>query len=306
MENGIVLECSSLAEVQEATSQLDKATVGPIQFIDNGVVKDVGNFKGIYNVSKGRFCAAVIPQYNLVQHKEYFDCFAESLTRMGLKYSMSMKQSGDRAFCDIEFKDRNIKFDKLNEEFTTGLRLINSYNKSTGVYVIPRFTRLACTNGMILTRSEKTLSIKHHSKILSEISSFVEKKISEVINKDMELQEWVSSSMKDSIEWKSACYIIAKLFNQLKHREEVLKRLGLDIISVENKKTKKKNIAYVWTKKEDKKDKLNRWDIYNAITNYLTFGEQITPHIENLFHRQAEKVLTTPLKKLPMIKPTVL
>jgi len=48
-----------------------------------------------------------------------------------------------------------------------------------------------------------------------------------------------------------------------------------------------------------KKNKLTRWEIYNAITRYLTHGEAITPHIENIFHRQAEKLLMIPLAKLP-------
>jgi len=305
MKSEIYHVCNTLEEIKSAADTLDKATMGDIKFDDGGVIKDVSNYKGIYNVSKGKFCAAVIPQYNLIQHKEYFIGFAEALDRLNLKYSMTITQSGDRAFADIDFLNKNIKFDKLNEEFTTGIRLINSYDKSTGIYVIPRFTRLACANGMIITRSEKTLSIKHHAKVAREIESFIELKISEVINSSFELQEWVSSSMKDSIEWLIACKIIEKLFSQIKHREEILKNLGISIISVEDKKTKKKNVSYVWDNPDDKKDKLNRWDMYNAITKYITHGEQITPHIQNLFHRQAEKLLNTPLIKMPVVKSTL-
>ena len=79
---------------------------------------------------------------------------------------MTLKYSGNRAFADIEFKDMNIKFDKLDEEFTTGLRLANSYDKTSGLIAAPRFTRLACLNGMILTRSQKIVSIKHTQKVI--------------------------------------------------------------------------------------------------------------------------------------------
>jgi len=305
MKSEIYHVCKTLQEVESACDNLDKARMGDIKFDDGGVIKDITNFRGIYNVSKGHFCASVIPQYNLIQHKDYFVGFAKALDRLNLKYTMTVTQSGNRGFADIEFLNNNIKFDKLNEEFTTGIRLINSYDKSTGIYVIPKFTRLACANGMIVTRSEKTLSIKHHAKIAQEIESFIEKRINYIINSRSDLQEWVSSSMKDSIEWITACRIIEKLFSQIKHREEILKNLGISIIIVQDKKTKKKNVSYVWDKEDEKKDKLTRWDIYNAITKYLTHGEQITPHIQNLFHRQAEKLLNTPLAKMPVVKVTL-
>ena len=294
--------CQTLTEVQTATSELDQARICDLKIDDGGVVKDVKEFKGVYNVSKGKFCAAVVPYYNLDQHKDYIDSFAQALDRLNIKYKMSVQQSGNRAFADIEFVDRNLKYDKLNEEFTTGIRLVNSYDKSMGLHAMSRFTRLACTNGMILTRSEKTVSIKHHSKMAKEIEVFVERKLNEMISRSDDLRNWVSTSMKDSVEWKVCCSIVEKLFQQIKHREEILKRLGVSIVIVTDKKTKKKSISYVMDNKDDINKKFNRWDIYNAVTNYLTHGEHITPHIENLFHKQAEKVLVTPIAQLPKAK----
>ena len=138
--------------------------------------------------------------------------------------------------------------------------------------------------------------------MIKEIEGFIEKKINEMINQNTYLQTWVNESIKDSIEWNSACKIMAKLFEQPKHREEILKRLDIDMITVKDKKTNKKLFSYVWTDEKKKKNKFTRWELYNAITNYLTFGEQITPHIENMFHKKAEKLLITPLEKMPMIE----
>ena len=296
----IMHKCSNFEEVKIATLNLDIASIVPLKIDDGGVIKDVENYNGVYNISQGKFCAAVVPQYNLVLHREYFNGFAEAMNRLNIDFNMVIKQSGNRAFADIEFIGRNLKYDKLDEEFTTGIRLCNSYDKSTGLHVMPRYTRLACTNGMILTRSENTVSIKHHSKMVKEIQSFIEIKLNDIINSDSDLQTWVSTSMGDSIEWNKACKIIEKLFTQLKHREAILKKLNIDVITVTDKKTKKKTISYVWSDSKLKKDKFNRWDMYNAVTSYLTHGEQITPHIENLFHKYAEKLLRTPLAKMPM------
>jgi len=296
---GLQYECNNLVEVMDATSNLDVAEIVPLKMDFLGNLKEVNNYRGVYNVTRDKFCAAVVPYYNLVQHKQYFDSFAQALDRLNMKFKMTIKTSGDRAFCDIEFDNKNIKFDKLDEEFITGMRLVNSYDKSTGLHCMPRFTRLACTNGMILTRNENTVSIKHHSKMIKELEKFIENKIHTMINEYSDLQTWVSESIKDSIEWNAACKIIEKLFKQPKHREEILKRLDIDMVIVEDKKSKKKSVTYVWNDENKKKKKFNRWELYNAVTNYLTYGEHITPHIENLFHKRAEKLLVTPLIKMP-------
>lgn len=297
--NQLIYECETLEEVKNATDNLVKAKICPLKIDDNGIIKSVDNLKGVYNISDGKLCAAVVPHYNLIQHKEYFDGVSLVLNNLGIKFKMTIKESGNCAFADIEFKDRNIKFEDLNEEFITGLRLRNSYNKTLGIQIGPRYTRLACTNGMLLTRSEKTVSIKHHSKLVHELQSFIEKHINIIITQSEELQHWVSVSMKDSVEWLVACKIIEKLFKQLKHREEILKRLDIDIIVVKDKKTKKKIVSYIQKDVEIKKAKFSRWEIYNAVTHYLTHGEHITPFIENYFHKHAEKLLVTPLVKMP-------
>jgi len=305
MDNHLNLVCEDLAAVEKATTNLDIATIVPLKVVDGGVDKDVDNWKGVYNVSQGKLCSAVVPYYNLIGHKQYFDGFAQALNRLGINFTMTIKQGGNKAFADIEFKERNVKFEKLNEEFITGVRLINSYNKSTGLHLCPRFTRLACTNGMILTRSEKTLSIKHTSKIAIEIEKFIETRLGDIIGKDNELNGWVSGAMNDSIEWNAACKIMAKLFTQIKHREAILKNVGISIITVSDKKTKKKSVTYVWDDEDNKKEKITRWDLYNAATQYLTHGEHITPLMENHYQKKAEKLLITPLAKMPQVKVTL-
>jgi len=298
-------KCSTLNDVYEKTKLLDKARLVDKRLNDGGVWKDIKNFRGVYNVGKGQYCGEVTTYYNLIQHKKYFDSFATALNRLGINFTATINQIGHRAIMDINFVGRNIKFEKLNEEFTTGLRLINSYNKQSGLYVSPRFTRLACTNGMIVNRFSDTISIKHTQELARDINKFVEVKISELINRNDELKTWVSGCMDDSIEWLMACKIIHKLFKQPKHLTGILDKIGIGVIEIEDKKTKKTLYNYVWNKKEDKKSKLTRWELYNAITSYLTHSEHITPHIENYLQGTAEKVLVTPLKKMKVMVPAI-
>ncbi len=295
--------CTNVQEVNASTDNLCKAHEVDLQINDGGVIKDVNNFKGIYNSTLGEFCAAVTDRYNVITHKEYFDGFAEAMNRLNIKFNMTLKEQGNQAFADIEFAGRNLKFNKLGEEFLTGIRLSNSYNRTQGIGIAPRFTRLACTNGMILTRSEKTFSIRHHSKMATEIQVFVETRLNDVINKDMLLQHWVSESMADSIEWQTVTKILSKLFAQAKHREEILKRLGISVIE-KKKGHRVVGFDYVWDD-PSKEKKIDRWTFYNSITHYLSHGEHITPLLENALHKQAEKVLTTSFENLPKIEVTI-
>ncbi len=299
MREYIISECNSIEEVRKGVESLDKAALVDLKIDDGGVIKDVEKYKGVYNHSKGKFCGAVVSHYTVVQHKDYFLSFAESMTRLGMDYKMTLKECGNRAFADIEFKGRDLKFDKLDEEFITGIRLSNGYAHNIGISVSPRFTRLACDNGMILTRSIKKISQKHIEVKIRNVNNFVETELNGLIKSYSELEKWVSMSMADSIEWITACKIMGKLFKQLKHREKILKELGISVIHVENKKTKKKNISYVWDDLQNKKKKFNRWELYNAITSYITHGEHISPHVEDLFHKSAERLLITPLSKMP-------
>lgn len=299
---GIIGECNDINELKTATSKLDVASMCDLKINDNGVWKPVNKLKGVYNNTKGQFATTVVPHYNLIQHKEYFDCFGNALKRLNIKFKATVKVSGQRAYVDFDFVDNKLKFDKLNEEFTTGMRLGNSYDKSCGLVISPRYKRLACSNGMILTRTSKTVSIKHHSKIAQEINKLVESRLHKIINETEYLKSYVSASMKDSTEWITACRIFEKMLKMVNQREKVLEKLGIAIVTTKNEKTKKKELSYVLNDNTKKDKKITRWDMYNAITEHLTHGEQITPFIEGLYHTFAEKLLCTPLEKMPKVE----
>jgi len=61
--------CKSTEEVFQATETLDKAKLCPLKIIDGGEDKDVDNYAGVYNVSKGKFCAAVVKHYTVISIK---------------------------------------------------------------------------------------------------------------------------------------------------------------------------------------------------------------------------------------------
>jgi hypothetical protein len=289
------IELVSMLEIQTTTEALDKARLCEITINDGGVAKQIKEFKAVYNVSRGRMAASVGKGYHLILHKEYFDTFCTALNNLGIKYKAVINQSTSMAIMDIIFENKNIKFDELGEEFTTGIRIINSYTKTRGLSICPRYTRLACTNGMILTRFDVTFSVRHNSTMLKDMEHLIETRINAIIDKDEELKAWVTDSMADSIEWTMAVNIFKKLISSAKHREGILKELGIAVVT-KKEKGKKKETSYMF---DGTNKKLSRWVIYNAVTRFCTHGEQITPNVEAYLQKQAEKILTTKLIELP-------
>jgi len=300
MKTDFMINCTNKNEVNAAVQNLDIAIKCDLTIDLAGVPKKINDYKGVYNVSKDRFCGVVTSRYNLVQHKDYVLDFADAMNRLNLDYSINMMTFKNKIFADIKFNDKNIKLDKLNEEFITGVRLINSYDKTTCLSIQPMFTRLACTNGMIMTSFSDTLSIRHDSTSVKRIAQEIELKLSRMINNNSYLEKWVSESMGDSIEWNVCCGIIEKLFAQIKHREGILNQLGISVIKVKEKSKGINKVRYVLDEKLN--NTITRWKLYNAVTSYLTHNEHITPHINDMLHKQAEKILTKSSTMLPQIE----
>jgi len=288
--------CQTVGDVQAATEKLDVAEIGKITYNDT---LPITTHKGVYNTTQKKFCNVVSSSYHLVQHKEYFDSVAEALQRLNIPFNMTITQQGHKAFADVEFLNKTIEFKTLNEKFTTGFRATNSYNKLVGLNIAPRFTRLVCTNGMILSTFGDNFSVRHNQVIVTELEKFVEVKIGQIISADDKLQQWVSVCMQDSTEWQTVVKIIEKLFTSFKYRQEILKRLDITLVKKKDEKTKKKTKEYIF---DDVTRKFTRWEIYNSITNYLSNGEHIAPLMYEYGQKRAETVLLTPINKLVTIE----
>jgi hypothetical protein len=290
-----------VTRLHEITGALSKATLVPFNFTFGGIEKECKELVGVYNYSQDKMATSVSKDYNLLLHQDYFNVFADSLNNLGMKYTMKIFEQGHKAYADIAFEGQNLKYEKLGEEFITGIIITNSYNKTTGINIMPKFTRLACMNGMVMSRFGQTLNLRHNSGLVHEISVFIERRLNDLINKYSELEKYVSESMKDSIEWLSACKIMAQFVKNKKHREEIFRRLDVAYIVETDKDNKLKNISFIQME-ANKKPKFTRWELYNAITHYCTYGEQLSPIMEETLQNKAQEILTTDLETMPMLE----
>lgn len=244
-----------------------------------GAFKGSGVFEGykaVVNLTTMKTAAVVSDQYELVQHEDVALSLIEAIEGLGIKAEAKVLSGGNKLIMDIVFPDAKL-YVAQGEEFLGGIRIINSYDTTTGISFTPRLLRLACKNGMVVsTGISQGLSIRHHENRVKEMAGAVEALLKDMINNNHVLKAMVEDCISDSIEWSLLDNIIEGLISTKKHREAIKARL--------------------------EGTQGTRWDLYNAITNYCTHDEQLKPNIENTLQKKAEKVLHTPLTQLVVVK----
>lgn len=246
---------------------------GSIKFTVAGVEKESKDHKVIYNITKGMMGCVASDEYRLVQHKELYEYVESYLNNLNIPYTVNLRQQRNKAYMDFKFQNAKIVLKEKGEEFIGGLRLINSYDKSTGVFVIPFMTRMVCSNGMVVSiLSKNRNSIWHNSKQIDKLGEVISLKMTELINMDQKLQEYVSECIADSVEWGIVDKLLKHFVKIDKHIEEIKKRITT------NNPT--------------------RWDIYNAMTHYATHGLQLKPATEMWIQNKAMELMEKPIAKM--------
>ena len=164
-------------------------------------------------------------QYNLINHNDIFNATKEALNNLGLETQTKIRDAGDKFYADIVFKDKKQDYGK-GEVMGAGFRMINSYNKTTGVVLQPFLVRLQCTNGMVMHEVIKGgLSVPHNSKELKEFIKNMEKGISLMIKSladaNEKIRNIIEEAMIDSIEWELLDKILSNLSINDKHKKNI-------------------------------------------------------------------------------------
>jgi hypothetical protein len=267
-------------EQQLVIDGLDVASARPV-FIgtDGGNYLPASDYKAVWNMSKNELGCIASDGYNIIQHREVVASLFEALNNLNLKFTHKLHSQGHRIFLDIDFPETKLNIQK-GEEFICGLRIINSYDKTTGLMILPWMRRMICSNGMMATTLVAGFSIRHNQKMVESLSEIVEKALNSMINSSDKLKAVVNNCMADSIEWNLAKEIMQRLVGREKHVEAILEIL------------KKSGVQSV-----------NRWQFYNALTNYATHGAQLKPSVEMWLQNKAIRAMETPFAKLNEMLP---
>jgi hypothetical protein len=262
-----------LAELKNYAHQFEEATYKNVYVGDTKAtaVKEASR-QAVWNVQRERTSAIASKDYQIVQHKDFVHAVVDAISNLNIQANAHANNMGDRISVDISFPQSKLYVQK-GEEFIAGIRIINSYNKTTGILIVPRLVRLVCQNGMVTTLVAKPFNIRHTSKLVDSIESAAQTVLKRIINSNDKLKQLVNACIADSAEWSIIKQIAPKLITAEKHQKRILAILKDTIGSA----------------------KPTRWDFYNAITNYCSHDAQLKGMVEERLQKQAEKLLTTPL-----------
>lgn len=291
-DTGIVIETEMVPKITQPLYDptdpdlegLDKAQERPLYMMDpslGGMSRPelISSHKAIYNISKGRLSCVAGKDYTKVDHDLVIGTFKQACANLGLETKTTIRNFGDRVWCDIDFPKAKIGI-SVGEEFTAGFRLVNSYDKTAGVMVIPRLVRLVCGNGMVMQVRGFVPEFNYHhdSKQVKQIEMYIESALNLVINSSDKLKKLVNDCIADSVEWSLAERIL----------DNILKVYGknhLDAIKGKALETAKGGVV-------------TRWDIYNAITWYISHSAQLSPWVEQYLNTRALKVMNHSIRNM--------
>jgi hypothetical protein len=267
----------NLGELRNTAMSFDTAVLEDVRV--GSRTEPEKKFRAVTNQNTGKTVAMVSDGYFLAQHSEVVGSVTDALMNLNIKADASVRNDGNRVFVDIEFPESKL-YASVGEEFFCGIRVINSYNKTTGIMVLPRLVRLACANGMVVNVGwVHEFNIKHTQKLAEDFSKTVQIMIKEMVGSNEKFKAMMNNCIGDSVEWELLDKIMSKLVDGRNKHLEAIKKLLVE------KYAKDKTAP-------------TRWDVYNAFTDYATHGEQIKPSIEQWIQSRAQKLLIMPLAEL--------
>ena len=190
---------------------------------------EADRYQAVWNLSRNSLGCIASKDYHIIQHKEVVVSLFNAIKGLNIKYDFNMKAQGHRVFLDISFPDTKLLVQTKGlvkgEEFIGGIRLINSYDKTTGLLILPRLCRVACANGMIVDSFIKGYSIRHNQKLIESFSSVIEIALADMVNSCDKLQAVVNDCIGDSTEWEYVEIILKNLIHHKKHFLQILENL---------------------------------------------------------------------------------
>ncbi len=269
-------EQMGLAQLKNAAMGFDRAEMRDVHIVKDGQDYLSKRHMGVWNVERDELACLAPKSYMVIQHRYATECLIEALSSLGIKARAQLKQSRHGIQIDFDFPDSKLELTEVGERFTTGIRVTSDYSQVAGLVIAARVTRLACTNGMIVSGLVKPRRIKYTEELKVTVEGLIDKIIKDIIAGDRKLATMVSICMADSVEWQTVRLLAKGLFLKKRHVQEILARL-----------------------RSDERGRVTRWDFYNAVTNYVSSaGGRLKPQVDAWLQNKAQKILVTPIDEL--------
>jgi hypothetical protein len=239
-------------------------------------------FKAIVNDASDEVECVASSKYMLVQHRDIFNPFVQAMQNLGMKIDGKLYNYGGSVSARVFFTDYEV-MPTDGKTIRLGVQMSNSLNLTRSVKMELVAFRLVCSNGMVIGKVVPgcSWSRAHVGRAIVEFE--VKKFIEKSIGKSQEFLRLVNESIIDTYEWILVQEIVKKLIVTKKHREPIMKRIETTV-------------------NERPDHTVTRWDIYNAVTNYVSVEESLTKSAIAYLEKQSQRVLKSSL--LPLVEVT--
>lgn len=297
----MITEIKSTDDILLHGQKLDEHVLIDSYFKKGEEFESAPKHKFVWNIQKESIANSVSNSFQIIQHRDIFSTIHQAFTNLNLDLSGRLDDSGDLVKMDLTFNGQEL-IDDNEKGIKLGVRIINSNNKKSSFRLEMFAFRLICQNGMsignIIPQVRECQVHFGKEKIqLESIRLMTEKFVKNVINHSDKLQILVNNSMKDSIEWDIVKKIMETSIGSKKFMKSIAEKLGIDVVEVLDKKTNRVKFEFIC----DPSKKINRWDLYNAITNVISHDSQLKPTIQNKLEVSSRSILKNNFNELVKI-----
>ena len=235
------------------------------------------DYKAVVNKNTSKVVAIVSKRFQLIQHKTVMNTFLDVLSNYVQENEVEgfYKWTDTRAYLTVYF--RHIEpFEK--DYFKLGILVTNGVDGSMAVWTKFSGLRLVCTNGLV---SRETLEVVKSVHVGTDFSEFMERLIGRFERVIQSVDQYGERITKTFEEWKAVEI----------SREEAIKEVAkMDWLPKKALPVIKWNLP--------RQEKVNLYDLYNALTYYISnhSGKNIQGRTEDLI--KAEKQVAALAKAL--------
>ena len=264
----------SMEELKSKAISLDKAEVWDLYGKKDENKYPCNRHMLVYNATQKTMACIARRNYTVIQHEKAIETVTGAIAALNIKAEAELKTSKHGIQVDIDFPEVGFELEQIGERFISGLRLENDYSWQAGLVISPRVTRLACSNGMIITEIIGAKRIKWTEQLNVELKGIIDKLIKDIVKENEKLAGIINECIEDTVEHTTANLLARFMFRKKKHVNEIISKLPRD------------------------NDKVSRWDFYNAVTNYATHNKRLKPDTNAWLHNKANEIMKNSFEKL--------
>ena len=267
---------NNTAELSAMTDRFDTAVSTELYYGNTENPQALKDWKGVFNMNTNKVASVVSKDYKIIQHNDVFNTLTATLNNLNIDVFGLVDNRNNKVKMDLVFANQGTPVVDDATGVKLGIRAINSYDRTSAFRLEMFGYRTVCKNGMAFGKVMGVREITIHmgqEKSLEKIEAITTMFIKNVMNSSTTLQAYINRAIGDSIEWEMLDKILPKLFAIEKHRKQIINRLKMF-------------------------EPTTRWELYNAVTHYVTHDLQLKPSAEAYLELRSREILSTPFNRL--------